>query len=114
VIKRTLVALLAFLLSSAAMAQQQDVARVSAFSSGKLLLNGKSTDLQSLDAELKRLKAIGGSVWYYRENPQSEPPSQAMEAIKLVVHHQLPISMSSKPDFSDYIDENGRSVPRKP
>ena len=106
----------AFLLSLAglAVAQQSPVAKVTALSSGKLLLNGSETIVQALSAEFERLKAEGGAVWYYRENPQSEPPSQAIEVINLVVGNQLPVSMSSKPDFSDYIDENGRSRPRKP
>ena len=113
-LKHIAIALVAFLLSPAATAQQQGVAKVSALSSGKLFLNGKPTNLQSLDTEFQRLKATGGAVWYYRENPQSEPSPVAMEAIDLVIRHQLPISMSSKPDFSDYVDQNGRSVPRQP
>jgi len=31
-----------------------------------------------------------------------------MAVVKLVVKYKLPISMSSKPDFSDYVDESGQ------
>ena len=101
-------------IASLASAQQSPVARVTALSSGRLLLNGSEITVQTLSSEFERLKANGGAVWYYRENPQSEPPPQAMEVIKLVIRNQLPVSMSSKPDFSDYVDENGHSRPRKP
>jgi len=35
-------------------------------------------------------------------------------AIELVIKYSLPISMSTKADFCDAIDANGRSQPRKP
>ena len=108
--------LLFFLLSvaSLAMAQQAPVDKVSVLADGKLLLNGSEATIQSLSTEFEHLKSSGGAVWYYRANPQSEPPSQAVEVIKLVIRNRLPVSMSSKPDFSDVIDENGVSHPRKP
>jgi hypothetical protein len=49
---------------------------------------------------------------YYRENARSEAGSEAMSVIDLVVKYGLPISLSSKSDFSDYIDANGQSQPR--
>ena len=101
-------------LASLAMAQQAPVDRVSVLADGKLLLNGSVATLQSLSTEFERLKSSGGAVWYYRENPQGEPPSEAIEVVKLVVRNQLPVSMSSKPDFSDVVDEHGVSRPRRP
>jgi hypothetical protein len=38
---------------------------------------------------------------------------RAIEIVKLVVAHKLPISLSSKPDFSDYIDDEGHSHPQE-
>jgi hypothetical protein len=38
---------------------------------------------------------------------------QAIEAFKLIVESKLPISLSTKSDFSDYVDEKGQSLPRK-
>lgn len=90
------------------------VARVSALASGQLLLNGQQVDLQALDTALADLKAKHGTVWYYREYPEHEPPPQATEAIGLVVKHQLPIRISTKADFSDVVSTNGNSKPREP
>jgi hypothetical protein len=109
---RPLFAALPILFAGLVMAEPPAVAKLSVLSTGKLMLDGRPSNLQKLDAELARLKAVGGAVWYYRENPASEPPPQAMAAIELVMRHGLPLSMSSKPDFSDYIDGNGRSHPR--
>lgn len=93
---------------------QEKVAKVSALFSGKLLLNGQPANLATIESEFKNLKSNNGGVWYYRENPQAEPPPQAMAIIELVVKYKLPVSLSIKSDFSDYIDENGKSKPRKP
>ena len=65
---------------AALMAAQPLVARVSTLSSGSILLNGKQADLKSIDAEFRKLKAARGEVWYYRENPRSEPHPNAMGA----------------------------------
>jgi len=90
------------------------VARVSALASGQLLLNGQPVNLLALDTALKDLKEKHGIVWYYRQDSDHEPPPQAMDAIGLVVKHQLPISMSTKADFSDVMDANGKTKPREP
>lgn len=93
---------------------KEEIAKVSALASGKLLINGKPASLTTVEVALQTLKGNNGAVWYYRENPQAEPPPQAMKVIELVVKYKLPVSLSSRPDFSDYIDENGNSKPRKP
>jgi hypothetical protein len=59
-----------------------------------------------------RLKKEGGAVWYYRQNPESEPAPSDLAVVELVFKIGLPISMSSKPDFSDYVDGKGQSHPR--
>ena len=56
----------------------------------------------------------GGEVWYYRDNPAQEPPPRAMAAVQLVIKYQLPVSFSSKSDFSDTVDPStGVSRPRQ-
>lgn len=93
----------------------EPVARISVLTSGQLFLNGKPVTLTTLDKSLAELKSQNGVVWYYRENAQAEPSPEAMQAIQLVAKHKLPISMSTKADFSDYVDaNNGFSRPRKP
>jgi hypothetical protein len=94
-------------------AHESKIARVSILGSGKVLLNGREADLADVDVEFKRLKQVKGEVWYYRENPQSEPGPKAVAIIRLVVENALPVSMSTKPDFSDYVDFEGKSHPRK-
>jgi hypothetical protein len=89
------------------------VIKISVLASGKVLANGVETSLADMDKQLDQIKTQNGVVWYYRENGKGEPPSIAMDVIKLVIARRLPISMSSKPDFSDTIDQNGISHPRK-
>lgn len=87
--------------------------KISVLQSGRILIDGKESSIDQVEKGLVKLKSEGGSVWYYREAGQKEPPTEAMEIIKLVVENKLPITLSSKPDFSDYIDENGQSHPRE-
>ena len=90
------------------------VAKVSVLASGKLLLKWLPSDLARIEAELQRQKASGGSVWYYRENGQAEPPPEAMSVMELVTKHGLPVSMSTQADFSDYVDGDGQVHAREP
>lgn len=87
----------------------EPVAKVSVLSSGKILLDGKSTTLAALDAALSELAKSKGVVWYYRQAAQAaEPPAVSMQVIQLVIKHRLPISMSTKPDFSDAVGPDGQ------
>jgi len=82
-------------------------------SAGDIRVDGVSMSIDQVDARIAKLANEGGTVWYYREAASGEPHPNAMRVFELVVKHRLPISMSSKPDFSDYIDEKGSSQPRK-
>lgn len=92
---------------------EKEILKISVFKSGEIQAHNKVISLQDLDDLLAANAEKNGIVWYYREAGNEEPPPQAMEVIKLVVKHKRPISFSSKPDFSDTIDENGNSIPRK-
>jgi biopolymer transport protein ExbD len=100
------------LLPLAAVAQTRPSLRLSVSSSGEMRVDHKPVDLAALDRMLEELKRRGGEVWYYRQSSATEPPPQAMEAIKLIIKYSLPITMSTKPDFSDYVDVQGNSHPR--
>lgn len=91
----------------------QPVAKVAVSGSGAIALNGKRTTLAALDEDFKRLKAQSGVVWYHRENLTSEPHPNATAVVQLVIKYELPVSMSTKPDFSDYVDQTGVSRPRQ-
>jgi len=89
--------------------------RISVLSSGAILLDGQPVDLADLDAALMSAKETSGSVWYYRESVPAEPPPLARTVLELLVKWKLPISLSSKPDFSDCVDpRTGQSHPRAP
>jgi len=112
--RRLLAVIASFLSMTSVNAQSPPIAKVSALTNGSLLLNGRATTLAALERELDSLKVSNGIVWYYRENAEAEPPPEAVAVIELIAARRLPMSMSSKPDFSDYIDANGQSQRRKP
>ena len=87
--------------------------KISVLQSGQILIDGTESTIDQVEQRLAQLKSEGGTVWYYREAGQQEPPPEAMQIIKMVVENGLPISLSSKPDFSDYIGEDGQSRPRE-
>jgi hypothetical protein len=87
--------------------------RISVLSSGKILLDGKKATVSEVKKALTRANSEKGAVWYYRESGKGEPPVEAIEIFKFMVESKLPISLSTKPDFSDYIDDQGQSHPRK-
>lgn len=89
------------------------VLKISVLKSGEILADGNKVSLQDLDSLLATNSQKRGIVWYYRETGQEEPPPQATQVIQLVITHKRPIRMSTKPDFSDAIDENGNSTPRR-
>jgi hypothetical protein len=113
---RTLFLLFVTMLSTVALNQpvpKPTILKIGVSSSGTVFLNGKVTTMKSLEAALKTAKAHNGQVWYYRDASRSDPPQHAMEVLKLVIDNKLPVSLSTKPDFSDYVDEHGQSHPRE-
>jgi hypothetical protein len=89
------------------------VTRISVLSGGNVLLDGKEATISEVGRALEMAKTKQGAVWFYRESGRGEPPPVAIEIFKRVVESKLPVSLSTKPDFSDYVDEEGRSHPRK-
>jgi hypothetical protein len=78
--------------------------RVSVFANGKILVDGNPASLEAVDTRFAEIAKANGSVRYYREDINSAaPPASAMDVTKLVIKHRLPISFSSRPDFSDTI-----------
>jgi hypothetical protein len=115
-IKCSVKVILGMLLAISVAYAQAPVAKVSVLATGKLLLNGQPSSLAAIETAFQGLKGSKGTVWYYRENATAEPPAEGMAVMNLVIKYNLPVSMSSKPDFSDYVDfgDNGRSKPRQP
>ncbi|HEY6253957.1 MAG TPA: hypothetical protein VI685_28715 [Candidatus Angelobacter sp.] len=90
------------------------IIKISVLASGTILLDGKQVEMKDLEVVLKDAGSTGGAVWYYRESAAAEPPPQAKEVISLIIKNRLSISLSTKPDFSDYVDVKGVSQPRTP
>lgn len=95
-------------------AQRRPVMRLSVLQEGVLLVDDSLVTLPLLQQKLEALKQGQGIVWFYRENPQAEATPAVREAVQMLLASGLPISVSSRPDFSDYIDNEGRSQPRRP
>jgi hypothetical protein len=94
------------------MTSTQPKAEVKVFANDELFVDGQRATLDAVDQRFSELAKSKGVVWYYREAPQAKPPPVASEVIKLVIKHRLPITISSKPDFSDTLYANGVSHPR--
>ena len=89
------------------------VAKVKVTQTGKIFLNEKQVSLVELKVTFARLKKENGVVWYYRENPQSEPPVEATSVIQAIIDAKLPVQLSSKPDYSDFVGIEGKSNPMR-
>ena len=87
--------------------------RISVLLSGKIFVDGKAATPADVQRALKNAKAKRRTVWYYRETGGLEPPSEAIEIFKMIVEHKVPVSISTKSDFSDFVDDEGKSQPRK-
>lgn len=101
------------LLSTFAMADPPAV-KIGVLADGSLLLNGEHANLEQIEKAFISLQKERGMVWYYRDPSLSEPPKQAFAVLDLVGKYSLPITLSSKPDYSVYIGSDGKSHPRKP
>jgi hypothetical protein len=81
-------------------------------------VNDESVAPADLPARLADLKTSAQAVWYYREQATSDPTDDEWAKMRAVLDAimatQLPISFSSRADFSDYVDGNGNSQPRPP
>jgi hypothetical protein len=86
--------------------------KISVLANGAILLDGQAADLAQLDAALERAKQDHGQIWYYRVSAGAPPTPAGSAVIQHVVRHKLPISLSSKADFSDWVDGQGVSHPR--
>jgi len=98
--------------NSEAPIDDSNILKISVFKSGEIRANGTTVDLSTLEELITDNASNNGEIWYYRGSAQEEPPQQAMEVIELIVKYECPVSFSSKPDFSDYIDDEGNSFHR--
>lgn len=91
------------------------VAKVIVYRTGRLSLDGKPATLVEIKKRFTELKAKGGSVLYFREDPNAaDPPPEAMAVIEAVVAAGLPIRLSSRPDFADSVGVDGKPMQKQP
>jgi hypothetical protein len=108
-----LLSLIGLSTNAARAAEPRHIARIAVLASGELRLDGRAITLDELDRALAKLPE-DGVIWYFRENPLEEPTAQALATLEHLMDRRLPISFSSKADYSDYIDDRGLAHPRKP
>ena len=94
-------------------ARDMPVARVRVSQAGEIEMNGVKLTREQLRSALAKHKENGGGVMYYREKWNEPPSEEAAKAFEVVMGAELPIRMSSKPDFSDYIGPDGVPVPSR-
>lgn len=69
------------------------ITRIKVASDGTIYMNGAPASLEELNKNFEQLKANNGSVRYYRESPEGDPPEQAMKVIQAVVDANLRIRL---------------------
>ena len=85
------------------------VLKVAVSANGQLTADGKTCTIQALQKLLLHLGEQHGAIWYYREMGQKPPPI-AMDVMRALLEAQVPIRYSSRPDYSDSIDADGRPI----
>lgn len=94
-------------------AQGNRVIKVKVTTGGDITADGQPVTLEQLARKFADLKKADGEVWYHRDNPTGEPHPNAMKVIELVAENSLPVKLSSRPDFTDAVDDSGVSHPNK-
>jgi hypothetical protein len=93
---------------SVAVSPNATILKIAVMADGRITMDGSTTTIDSLRVSLKRLADQKGAVWYYREAAQSAAPAESTEIMKAVIENHLPIRLSSRSDYSDAIDSDGR------
>lgn len=104
--------LFAILIATSSFAQDQLPVLVSIPNAKLILLNGKLASLAEVDVALQEASTKQAPLWFYRDY-SAGPNINAIEVLGLAIKYQLTVSLSTKSDFSDYVDDIGRSIPRK-
>ena len=89
-----------------------NVTRIRVSRAGEIWCDDVRTSLAELGPRLAQLREAQGVVWYYREEAGDDPAPEAMAVVRMVVEQRLPISMSTRADFGDVVQADGKTVPR--
>ncbi len=111
------VAALALAGCSRAPASCRGVIYVSALKDGTAKVNGKPVALENFGRTLENLKPSAKYIFYYRQDAGAAPAGKQWTEIRTILDAimrlHLPVSLSTKPDFSDTVDGAGNSHPRQ-
>jgi hypothetical protein len=91
-------------------ADSPNILKIAVTRGGKVTANGKPTTLEDLNSICRGLAEHKGEVWYYREASKDDPHPIALKILDIIIRYNLPIRLSSKPDYSDAINGRGESV----
>ena len=89
-----------------------EVIKIQSYSSGEFTLNGQPASIADMRAIVGPTTDRDAVIWYYREAAELEPTNAQLEVLEIIMAARLPISLSTKPDFSDYVGADGNSHPR--
>jgi hypothetical protein len=88
------------------------VMKIAAYRSGRVTVDGVATEPAQLAMTLARLRHRNGVVWLYREGNESERHPNALLVARAIADARLPLSLSSRPDFTDELQADGTARPR--
>jgi hypothetical protein len=88
------------------------IGKIGVTAAGVVSFDGAAITLEGLKLKLVDLTKRNGTIWYYREAAGSAPSPLATEVLKLIAQSRLPISLSTKPDYSDVVLPDGTIRPR--
>ena len=71
------------------------VTRIKVAQDGTIFLNGTKASLEDVKTNLEQLKVNKGRVRYFRENPQGDPPTQAVYVTQAIANAGLPLKLCS-------------------
>ncbi len=83
---------------------------VKVLADGSILADDAPTTLDALNTHLPVFAKAHGLVWFYHEHPNDPPPPAAADVLSLILDHELPICLSTQPDFFDIIEEEVESA----
>jgi len=98
--------------SGQARTEEGAIGKIAVTADGVISFDGAAVTLEGLKLKLVDLRKRNGTIWYYREAAGSAPSAQATEVLKLIAQSRLPISLSTKPDYSDVVLPDGTTRPR--
>ncbi len=88
------------------------IGKIAVTARGVVSFDGAAITLDGLKLKLADLKKRNGTIWYYREAAGSAPSAEATAVLRLIAESRLPISLSTKPDYSDVVLPDGTIRPR--